>query len=186
MRQLILLVVIILKSGCSTLPLPQLTREESLAATTRTYDIPKETVIAAAEQVLRLADDNDFKLVHNPDGFIASRSWTESMLLYIGTGTDHWVIRVDEEESKSRISIAIETRSSTTLPEDSSPPFGRATYDLFFQRLDYLLGYSSAWTDCKTANAELKAKKTWGNNEALCNLSYIKDEKPTAPLVNVK
>lgn len=199
LRSIVLLAAATLLFGCATVPDPTMSREESLAATSRTYDVPKETVIAAAEKVLRLADGDDFKLTHNSDGFLATRGWTVYLVIAAAMGTDHWSVRVDEQNGKSRINIAIGTTSSaitpmatttpgtwtaSSLPAGSSPPRGRATYDLFFQRMDYLLGYRPTWTDCKTAYEEVKAKKTWGSPEELCNGFNINDEKPTGPLMN--
>ena len=43
--------------GCATPP--QMTREQYLATTARTFEVPAERAIQAAEQVLKLADGDD-------------------------------------------------------------------------------------------------------------------------------
>lgn len=61
-------------SGCATSKHQELTREEWLATTTRTYEgIDREKIIKAAERLFRLADGDDFRIAHYEEGLICPR-----------------------------------------------------------------------------------------------------------------
>ncbi|AEC22239.1 hypothetical protein PT7_P003 (plasmid) [Pusillimonas sp. T7-7] len=55
---------------------------------------------------------------------------------------------------------------------------GTAIYDVFWARMDYLLGKNDKWMTCEEANSRVKAAITWGPNEALCNSFNMKDAAP--------
>lgn len=189
-------VVTVATVGCASVP-PQMTRDQYLATTTRIYKAPKDDVIAAAEKVLRLADGNDFKLAHNADGFTASRAWSIYMVLAATFGNDYWSVKVTERDGASMIETQVASSSqalapmattspgtwtTSTLPGGSSPVDGPALYELFFARMDYMLGLRPDWPTCKWSDQRVRSKATWGVNEALCNSFNVKDDTPTAPL----
>lgn len=184
--------VAVLIAGCATQPTPP-TRGQYLDQTTRTYAAPKETVIAAAEQVLRLADGDDFKIAHQADGFTAQRPWLIYIVLAAARGTDYWSVKATESDGLTRVEVNVGTVAqtiapmgtsspnvwtATTLPANATQVLEPRLYALFYSRLDYMLGYAPAWTPCGALD-----KTVPGNDEALCNSFNVTDATPVAPMV---
>lgn len=190
--------VALLITGCATAP-PQLTRDEWLTMTSRNYEgVTKEQVIGAAERLFRLADGDDFSIVHTEEGIYASRNWLAYMVIAAATGTDYWQLKVIPAGAGVKATVQVNTQAqgispmattsgawtATTTPMAGSPVMGTAIYDLFWSRMDYLLGKRPDWMRCELADERVKQKVTWGTNEALCNSFNVKDEVPAAgPMV---
>jgi hypothetical protein len=184
-----------LLAGCAAQPKP-LSREEFLAATTRTYEgKSKEQVIAAAERVLKLADGDDFAFAHNERGFDAVREWSAFALIIFMTGRDYWTFHVAEQPEgiKASVQVSVFAEGLTPTPTTAGgwvatsspvagtgrPVDGPALYELFWTRMDHLLGLRERWMDCKEADALRDAGTTWGNNSPLCNAFNITDLAPS-------
>ena len=180
-------------SGCATSKHQELTREEWLATTTRTYEgIDREKIIKAAERLFRLADGDDFRIAHYEEGLYATRNWSVYVVLAATFGTDYWKLSVTPDKKNVRASIQINTQSqavspmmvsngawaATSMPMSGSPVMGTAIYDVFWSRMDYLLGFRQDWMTCQIANQRVEHGITWGTNEALCNSFNIKDNPP--------
>lgn len=187
-RPLLALLMVVLLAGCAAQPKP-LSREEWLAATTRTYEAKnKEQVIAAAERVLRLADGDDFTIVHADDGFDATRDWMAFIVIGLVTGTDRWAFRAIEESGGVKASVQVSLNASGTsangIPTSVTGGLinGPALYELFWERMDYLLGLRGQWMDCKEADALRDTGATWGNNNPLCNSFNMTDSAPDGTL----
>jgi len=194
----LLCIAALVVAGCATNA--PLTRQEALQATTRTYaGVTQEQVIGAAERVLRLADGDDFAFAHRPDGFLASRGWSVYLVLGASVGADTWVLSTSTRPDGAVFasvevgtSAAAVTPMATTtpgtwtaaaLPAGATPVQGRAVYDLFWSRVDYLLGLRETWPTCKESDAAVSSGKTRGFNDALCNSFNVKDETPAGPMV---
>ena len=172
---------------------PHLTREQWLQNTTRHYkDISKDDILNATEKLFRLADGDDFKIVQLPNGLYASRKWCVYMIFAAAMGTDYWKVTVTPKGSDQEVTLLVTTQGSavtpmmttgsewtaTSMPMGGKPVQGTALYDVFWARLDYLLGLKKDWMDCKIADKRVSKGITWGTNEALCNSFNIKDNKP--------
>jgi hypothetical protein len=173
---------------------PQLTRDEWIKTTTRVYkDVTKEQVVLAAEKLLILADGDDFVFAHSEDGFFASRNWSVYLVLAFVAGTDHWMFKTVEHEGsvKAQVQISVAAQgvapmqttsgawAATTMPGMSGMPVtGPALYDLFWARMDYLLGAKEYWMLCENINTSIRKKTTWGNVEPLCLDVTVKDNLP--------
>lgn len=183
-------------AGCATPPQPS--RAEYLAQVSRTYAQPKEKVLAAAEEVLRLADGNDFQIAHNSDGFTAQRNWLVYIVIGASAGVDYWVVKTTEKDGRTQVETQVGTSmstiapmatttpgtySATTLPAGALVVTGPALYEVFFARMDYMLGLRADWPTCKWSDDRVSSKATYGNNEALCNVFNMADKTPAAPLV---
>ena len=70
--------------------------------------------------------------------------------------------------------------TATTMPMVGTPVDGTALYDVFWARMDYLLGKRAKWMDCKEADRRVKQGIVWGSNENLCNSFNIKDDRPSS------
>ena len=137
----------------------------------------------AADRVFRLADDN-YVISPSPDGLRAERNWKKKEALLTSDfsratsfGSDTWMVtpkplpqggvKVTAMHSMQAAFVSgclllpYPNRSDATLcPEMPNLTTTSATYDLFFARLDYLLGKRKDWITCK------KAQKLFTNGES--------------------
>ncbi len=188
----ILSTTILLLAIVSCVSQRKMTREEWLAAGQRKYTkIDKETLIKAAEKVLNLADASDITYSYTNNGFVASRQWLVYVVISASMGTDFWTFEVKETTDgllatiqPSRIAgtttayAAPQGQASTiTTPSQGMPAQGDAIYDLFWSRLDFVLGLNKQWMSCDDADKKVSDKKVWGTTDHLCNLT-MKDEYP--------
>lgn len=192
MRLIVMVLLSVMLSSCASKP--PLSRDEWLRMTTRTYEgVTKEQVLAAAEQVLRLADGNDFMVAHSDEGFVASRNWSVYLVLAASFGTDVWQLRAAEYGTTgTKVSVSVSTQvgavgavatgpstaAPMTTPSAGGAVNGTAVYEVFWARMDYLLGRSPVWMDCRAANHQVSTGVVWGDNSALCNSFNIKDDVP--------
>lgn len=196
-RIVFIAILLAFMSGCAA-PRPQMSRTEWLAMTQRDYvGVTKDQALEAAEKLLRLADGDDFQITHTEEGLSATRNWLAYLVIAAASGTDFWAIKATPIKEGVRVSMQVNTQSqavspmattgnnwtATTMPMSGSPVTGTAIYDVFWARLDYLLGKTTQWMTCETADERVSKKITWGNNEALCNGFNMKDENPQAPAV---
>ena len=179
---------------------PTLSRDEWLNMTNRTYEgVTKEQAISAAERLLRLADGNDFMIAHNDDGFIASRNWSVYLVLAAAVGTDTWLVRAAENgHGGTRVSVSVgrqagnvtgvATGSNTvaplTMPSTGGSVNGTAIYDVFWARMDYLLGRRQVWMSCTGADKRVSDGLVWGDNSALCSAFNIKNNVPEGAITD--
>lgn len=191
--RLFFLSIFIFLTGCASTPRPDLTREEFLTITSREYaGVSKDQVIGAAERLFRLADGDDFEIVHAHEGIHATRKWSAYLVIAAVIGTDYWNFLVSETASGVKARVQLNTQSqgvtpmattasdwtATTMPMDGVPITGTAIYDVFWARMDYLLGKRPDWMTCEIADTRVKTGATWGSNEALCNSFNMKDAAP--------
>lgn len=200
MKIIAIIIVSLMLSSCASTP--PLSRDEWLRMTNRTYEgVTKEQALAAAEQILRLADGNDFMIAHSDEGFVASRNWSVYLVLAASFGTDVWQLRAAEYGTTgTKVSVSVSTQfgavgavatgpstvAPLTTPSAGSAVNGTAIYEVFWARMDYLLGRSPVWMDCRAANHQVSTGVVWGDNSALCSSFNIKDDAPEgAPLMRV-
>jgi len=202
MSRKVILNILLLALCCVTLnacvSTPTLSRDEWLRMTNRTYEgVTKEQALAATERLFRLADGNDFMVSHSDDGLVAVRTWAVYLILAASVGTDSWAVRAVENGSGgTRMSVSLGTQAGAvtgvvtgqvggqytaaplTMPTMGSAVNGTAIYDVFWARMDYLLGQYPAWMDCGEANRRVTIGIVWGDNSALCNSFNLKDDVP--------
>jgi len=178
---------IIFAAGCATKP--SMTREEFLAATTRTYDKSPDEILNSAQKLLQLADGDDFNFSHSEDGLDASRNWMIYLVFSAAFGNDVWQVKTAKQpDGKTKVFVSASTNPGSTLAPlgtgvgtvpgtAGNTVQGTALYDLFYSRLEYLLGINKEWMTCRDSEQKLKAKQVWGLNEALCSVT-TKDIDP--------
>lgn len=111
-----------------------LTREESLAMTTRFYSgVTKQQVIDAAERLFRLADGDDVSLVHHENGFHATR------------GLHWWDVGAAPVDVGIKVVVIHEGRGPHGVLN------AKITYAIFWNRFEYLLGKETHWITCPEA-----------------------------------
>lgn len=157
-------------------------RERQLAMTSRVYEgVTVEQVLTSADRIFRLADE-DYKISHAPGGLNAKRDWIIYLVLVVTTGTDSWSVTAETlPDGKVKVvALCSPTAQSVTggptmgggATALTSPVIQRhitrpAIYQLFFSRLDYLLGNSDSWITCKEAAKIF----TDGSLEAFCTVA---------------
>ncbi|MDP3822873.1 MAG: hypothetical protein Q8R33_15485 [Burkholderiales bacterium] len=173
----------ILLAGCAA-PIPPMDREQYLAATSRTYaGATKDQVIAAAEQVLKLAEFWEMQIAHTDEGFNAFRQF------------DAWEIKVRDTPQGARGFLQVRSATNSTflapttsigtysVASSTSPTTvvqGDALYSLFWSRVDYMLFKKDTWTSCAEANQSVGEGKISGPLDALCAYA-LHDDVPGQP-----
>lgn len=181
-------------TGCVT-PRPPMSEAELEQVLTRDY--PGRTaqdVMAAATRLWRLADGNDFRIKPGDNSLVAERDWVFHSQMVRIVGDDSWTLTVSETGGgvKARLSLLTYKRSTTvssfgmtpttqTTPRIGGPVKGTALYDLFWARMDHLLGVRPDWMTCAEAEARVSSGATWGNKDALCAGYSFTDAAPGAP-----
>lgn len=181
-----------LLAGCAA-QRPQMTRAQYLEVIQRTYENKTpDDVYAAAERLFTLADGDDFQFFHTEDSMVASRRWMVYVVFAASVGMDTWTVRARQDGTATKVSVAINTAIGNITPMPttggdmtvgSMPTMagnvpGTAIYDVFWSRMDYLLGRVDKWMTCEEADHRQKFGPTWGDISALCNGFNLKDELP--------
>lgn len=164
-------------TGCATAA-PQLSQAEWVALKTRTYPgVTSTQVVAAAEQLFRLADGSDFRLSYQADGsgMKATRSWLLHLVISGTFGTEEWTLKVADRPDGAWIGVDVAGSMGMIMwgiiPGPSHPRTdfeSPALFDLFWARMNHLLGRSKEWRTCDMQSARVDAKATWGTLDPLC------------------
>lgn len=197
MKKLVAMLCALTLSGCA-IKAPHLTRKEWIEVTTREYTgVSNDQVLDASEELFRLADGDDFNISHSQDGLYASRNWMVYVVFTAVMGTDYWLVKTTPTPNGIKVSVQVNTQAGAITPMATTggdltatsttlggmPIDGKAIYDVFWARMDYLLGKRSNWMTCKEANDRVNKHIVWGSNDALCNAFNVKDQTPKAPLI---
>jgi hypothetical protein len=178
-------------SGCIT-PRPPMSAAELDQVLTRDY--PGRTaqdVMTAATRLWRLADGDDFRITPGDNSLVAERDWVFYSQMVRIVGDDTWTLTTSEADgtTKARLSLITYKRNTTvsvfgltpttqTTPRIGGPVKGTAIYDLFWARMDHLLGVRPDWMTCAEAGARVSSGTTWGNKDALCAGYSLADAAP--------
>lgn len=178
-------------SGCAKQP--QMSREEWISVTTHEYKgVSVNDSLIATEKLLRLADGDDFKVVHMEKGLYATRPWLVYLVFAAAMGTDYWKVTATEIDGGVKMTMYANVSASavtpmpttggdltaSSMPMAGSPVMGPALYDLFWSRLDYLLGKGEQWTTCEDIYKKVRDKELWGDVAPLCNGFNVADKMP--------
>lgn len=166
------LVSALLLAGCATTR--QATREEWMALQQRTYvGATDAQVLAAAERVFRLADETDFTFSYTPQGdLIAVRKWMVYAILAAAFGEDTWTVtaRFDGAGTQATVEL-VRMAAGFPAPPQRFPTFP-ADLDLFWARVDHILGRTSTWRACEDQADRVKRGELPGRApDALCNVT---------------
>ncbi len=133
-----------------------------------------EQVYAASRQIFELADKDDVELAMWPNGLKAQRQARVVVTNY----REHWEITAIPHETGTRISLVAETEANGFRQFARNP----APYEVFFARLDFLLGKTHRWMSCEEYHEEIQHHPTWGRNEHWWCL-FADDKAPPQPLM---
>ena len=175
------LIVIIGLWGCATKP--TFTEEQMRAAKTRTYKgISSEQVMQASEKLLKLVDEARFQFKRESSQLTASRSGEIYTGIYSGGAanvTAVWLVKTQEKDQSTVVTIEAGWKRkalSTGITSNIKQPEGTAVYNLFFSRLDNLLGKSNEWMTCEGMNKAIEQGEEFGDIRMLC--AYTDDKRP--------
>lgn len=182
--------------GCATTR-PAMDRDEFIATTQHTYDgVTEKQFYQAAEKLFRLSDASDTKYAYpNEHTMFVQHWWTVYMVLAFAQGTHNWRITSEPTDNGVKGSVYVSMNSTgvygtptggggastTTLPQNSNIVDTPALYQLFWARMDYLLGKSDKWPTCDDWSAREDQGKTYGILEPLCLFANMDDTDPSAP-----
>lgn len=160
-------------AACTSLP-EMTTREEFLSQTTKTYSgESKERLIKAAELTVRSTGARNLDFRHATDGFTAFRPYVIYMVIAAKVGREKWVFAASETPNAASASISLSDEadaitSTGSTRTDVSVKYA-PVYQLFWRRMDYLLGRSPVWPSCTDARRELEvAGVDWSYLNPLC------------------
>lgn len=191
MRKEWLIAAALLLAGCATAPIGPQNREEWQALHMHVISgVTEKQVLDASEKVLRLAD-HDFKFDYPDHQLLASRQWSFYAVLAAGFGVDNWRITTKEVTGGVSVTVEISRQSNAITPmptvgvagpgaggigvgAGATPMPGQSIsgefpYAVFWQRLDFMLGKSSHWPNCKEAEKVPRPQRI--NSDVLCSVS---------------
>ncbi|MBW1722535.1 MAG: hypothetical protein JRJ78_10760 [Deltaproteobacteria bacterium] len=172
-KTLLIICYILLLAGCATTQ-RHLSREEWMQVRNRHYaNISPEQVLKAAEKLFILADNKDFKFSYNNNSLKAVR-WASPFPVNIWY---HWDIVAVPSGNGTDVNVSISTTAAGFgVPGGMTPHDSPDVINLFYSRLDYLLGKSTVWLSC---NDYKKKNPRSSTLEALCLLA--EDSSPSHP-----
>ena len=162
---------------------------QSELKTTAARTIPgvtKKQVIAATHELWRLADGSDFTIADTEYGVGARRFWQVYVVLATWAGVDFWRVKATEDNGATTVSMEISTKAAPMIFSLGEPGQtelgdqygGNAIYNLYFSRLEFLLGKRETWTDCTQAKAKIRTGEWWGDVDPLCHSLNTNDHRP--------
>lgn len=158
--------------------------------------VSEQQVLDASEKLLKLAD-HDFTFDYPPHQLVGDRKWSVFLLIAATSGTDHWRLTTRDVPDGIELTVEISRQIATMVPQQTvgvtgpgaggtAVGFGSNTlpgesvkgefpYQLFWSRLDYMLGKSQTWTTCKQAEAAWVGRKH--DSDLLCAV-HTDDNSP--------
>lgn len=165
-------------TGCATTVQQPASLTEYKAMSERVYQRTPEEVMNAAEKVIRLADSdaNDVKVIYADDSIQIERKYNAYFVIGSTFATYTYKFTTTKVPEGTKVNLAIEADvASGMIPIGNKTAFTTPSlYDLYFSRMDYLLGLSNEWVDCKSAEAKFP---NTGSFSGLCTMA--EDNKPT-------
>lgn len=106
-------------------------------------------------------------------------------------GTDYWTFNVNEKDGKLIANVNPSTTYGTvtgysygegtgavTTPTMGTPIDGNTIYDMFWNRLDYLLGLKTERLDCRDGLSKIKKNETWRGLDNICDSVTLNTHYP--------
>lgn len=163
-------------TGCQTRP--PMSRADYLGMTTRVLPgITVDQAYAVLEGVFQASRPGDFEFQHSDAGMQASTRHG------IFAGPPHvWSLTVQPVAGGVRVQASVSgSAPAGLLPVATTggmglaagtasgvPVAGTSIYDLFFARVDYMMGKRADWVTCRQQLDRVLSNVVWGQNEALC------------------
>ncbi|OKH89226.1 hypothetical protein [Thalassospira sp. TSL5-1] len=190
------LMLVAVLSACATAPQQSLTDIRELQtkrqqAATRTFNKTPDQIYDAAQTVFNAMDGGDFIYDLKEDRLLASRWWTFYAVFATGFGRQYFEVVTkpndaatvvtlgeDEDAHTGMFSTPVSTQFKDHLSVGGNSRIGATIgdYNLFFDRLDYVLGLSDSWPSCE--NAQTYRNMETSKRLVFCDLVGIDDKTP--------
>ena len=169
--------------------------------TQRTYtDKSTEEVLEASREIFMLMDKKDMKIEETEVSISAMRDWFLWALMVSMNGYDYWNVTALPSEENSSDTLVTIAQASEKMGQMAGfgAPVGNngitamiggggfstnaklytdeAAYQLFWSRLEYLLGLSDKWIGCRDARSWAQENGFKGTLRAMCE--FAEDKSP--------
>ena len=137
-------------AACAT-SLPEMTRQEMLAATVRVYaGKTKEEVRNAAETLFLLAFGDAGRIAVREDEVTAAHNVFIFIIINAISVDWQWQVRVQDDPRGGKAIVRLTSSGEIVIGNVSGPVDVRHAihYELFWARMDYLLDRSNHWPTC--------------------------------------
>lgn len=192
MRLVLIAVMALLVSGCASQRTME--RSEFIEVSKHTYSgVSEDEFYAAAERLFKLSDESDYSFSYPGEhAMIAQRDWIIYIVLAMAQGTHTWQLNTEQSGDGVESTVYVSSQASgvsgaptggggvstITTPAMQNIENTPAVYELFWARMDYLLGKSSQWPTCDDWDQKISAGETYGNIEPLCLALNTDDKSP--------
>lgn len=132
-------------------------KEEEISS--RDYkDFSKDLILNAAKKVFTLAGKNHFRIDSYRDKLLVSKTKMKYIPLLVLAQDDYWELSIQQNDNITKASLVISRVTNHDF--DNTLYFDKEDHELFWNRLDYLLGLNTIWKDCT---------RYWESNGILCD-----------------
>lgn len=131
-------------------------------------NISKDAIFEAAKKVFLLAGKDEFRIDSYRDHLVVSKTKVSHYPFYVIVHDDIWDLQIDEKNNTSFAKLSI--KQVTDFDEEKAEYLSLSTHDLFWSRVEYLLGLSDDWKVC-TNNIEF--------SDILCDSIDMNNSKNT-------
>ncbi|SCZ49047.1 hypothetical protein [Thiohalomonas denitrificans] len=186
MRFVIICILITTASGCAVQQ-ERVTRDEFLKFSTKEYfGFNQQQIISASEELFNLSDGNDYEFSYTKNGITAGRFYNVYMVLAVDQGNIIWNIETFPTDDGVIVEVIVENHKGGFLSPTTTFAYNDpANYELYFKRLDYMLGISDTWLTCELAKSVFEEREdVWGVLDPWCYVTN--DAVPASPLIKTK
>lgn len=176
MKSLISILLVAALCGCAVPP-PQMSRQEALSTTQRHYQgVTQDRILQLVESIFDLSDESDYTYAHTADGLKASRRYDVYLIFIAPSGNFVWDVRAVPDQDGVLVTVQVEEHAGGIGIQTSTELFNTVNpYNMFWERLDYLLGKNDHWPTCDEAEAAVGHKPLYVNQ--LRPWCYYTDDK---------
>lgn len=166
-KKLIIVFIMSFFSGCSFTNVTFTSNE--VKTSKKIYkDISKDAILEASKKIFILANKKEFIIDSYRNRIEVSRVLFENKIYNVDLYLDKWIVEVYQFENETRVELSlvrtdgVEQVKNISIPED--------VFDLFWTRLDFLLGLNNNWEDCRSYQFKRVIFDT-----TLCNKFFFSD-----------
>lgn len=149
-RYIFLVSIVFLFSACNSFNLFNTKNkklEENIYVTKREYkNISKDAIFEAAKKIFILADKKEFRIDAYRDRLQVSKTKMNYYTFFTNTSADFWVLSVDEKNNISKAKLKL--YRITDFNKNSKEYIKSPVHEVFWNRLEYLLGLTDNWKSC--------------------------------------
>lgn len=143
MNKLIFLLILIVFTGCS--------QKQEILVTKRVYpDVSKNAIFDAAKSMFTLSNESNgnkaFLVDAYRDKLEVNKIIFRDNIIKVDVISDKWLLEVYQMENETRANLIVVRREGLDL--DNTIDIDENIHELFWDRLDYMLGLKKEWKVC--------------------------------------